>query len=99
MATTRSHTVHLDLREQTLLLREVVSLLTWEFGALSNRKWSYLPKLKRRKAVLADRLRKVDWTPTQKNQEPLKKILAKIDQYRDRLEQLKSGQPKSKLAK
>lgn len=82
----------LELRRKTDLLQEVVTLLTWELGAISNRKWSYLPKLRRKKAVLARRLRRCRWSPEVGSIKPLRKILGQIDQYRSRLEELKTAQ-------
>jgi len=51
------------MSQRTLLLREVVELLMWELNAISNRKWEDLPELKKKKGILADRLRQYDWTP------------------------------------
>jgi hypothetical protein len=53
-----------DPHQRTLLLREVVELLRWELSALSNGKWEDLPELKKKKVVLACRLREIDWTPS-----------------------------------
>jgi hypothetical protein len=39
------------------LWREVVELLSWELSILSDRKWEDLPELKKKKVVLASRLR------------------------------------------
>jgi hypothetical protein len=60
-----------ELSKKTLLLREVVELLMWELSAISNRKWEDLPELKKKKGVLADRLRQYDWTPGTCDQEPI----------------------------
>ena len=57
--------------KRTLLLREVVELLMWELFAISNRKWEDLPELKKKKGVLADRLRQYDWTPGPRDEESL----------------------------
>jgi len=35
----------------------------WELSAISNRQWEDLPELKKRKGLLAERLREYDWTP------------------------------------
>jgi hypothetical protein len=48
---------------KTLLLRETVELLMEELSALSNSKWEDLPELKKKKVILASRLREIDWTP------------------------------------
>jgi hypothetical protein len=50
--------------QRTLLLREAVELLGWELSVLSNRQWEDLPELKKKKVVLASRLREIDWTPS-----------------------------------
>ncbi len=52
-----------DIRERTLLLRNVTELLMWELSAISNRKWEDLPGLKVKKVALAEDLKKFDWTP------------------------------------
>ncbi|HEY0255886.1 MAG TPA: flagellar protein FliT [Candidatus Methylacidiphilales bacterium] len=59
------------MKKRTQLLREVVELLMWELSAISNRKWEDLPELKKKKGLLADRLREYDWTPGPEDQEPL----------------------------
>jgi len=66
-----------DLSERTALLREVVELLMWELSAISNRKWEELPELKKKKGVLADRLRQYDWTPGTEDSEPLDLVMLK----------------------
>jgi len=43
----------------------------WELSAISNRKWEDLPDLKKKKGVLADRLRQYDWTPGPHDQDSL----------------------------
>jgi hypothetical protein len=60
-----------ELSEKTLLLREVVELLMWELSAISNRKWEELPQLKKKKGILADRLKQYDWTPGPDDLEPI----------------------------
>ena len=60
-----------ELNKKTLLLREVVELLMWELSAISNRKWEDLPDLKKKKGLLADRLRQYDWTPGRQDEEPI----------------------------
>jgi hypothetical protein len=66
-----------ELSKKTLLLREVVELLMWELSAISNRRWEDLPELKRKKGLLADRLRQFDWTPGPQDLEPLDLIMLK----------------------
>jgi hypothetical protein len=66
-----------DLSKRIQLLREVVELLMWELSAISNRKWEDLPELKKRKSVLADRLRQYDWTTTSDDSEPLDLVMLK----------------------
>jgi hypothetical protein len=61
--------------KKALLLREVVELLMWELSAISNRKWEDLPEMKKRKGLLADRLRQHDWTIDPKNPEPLDMVM------------------------
>ncbi len=58
-----------ELEQRTQLLREVVELLMWELSAISHRKWENLPELKKKKGILADRLREYDWTPGPPDQE------------------------------
>jgi len=60
-----------ELSKKTLLLREVVELLMWELSAISNRKWEDLPELKKKKGILAESLRRYDWTPGTQDQEPI----------------------------
>jgi hypothetical protein len=55
--------------QRTLLLREVVELLRWELSVISNRKWEDLSELKKKKVVLACRLRGIDWTPGSRDRE------------------------------
>jgi hypothetical protein len=64
-----------DMPKRILLLREVVELLMWELSAISNRKWEDLPELKKRKGILATRLRKYDWTVDPENPEPLDLVM------------------------
>jgi len=59
------------------LLREVVELLMWELAALSDRKWEELPELKKRKEVIAERLKQYDWTPGPQELEPLDIVMLK----------------------
>ena len=66
-----------ELSKRTLLLREVVELLMWELSAISNRKWEDLPDLKKKKGILADRLRQYDWTPGPQDLEPLDIVMLK----------------------
>jgi hypothetical protein len=66
-----------ELGKKTLLLREVVELLMWELSAISERKWEDLPELKKRKLLLADRLREYDWTPGTQEQEPIDIMMLK----------------------
>jgi hypothetical protein len=66
-----------EMARKTLLLREVVELLMWELSALSNRKWEDLPALKKKKEVLAGRLREYDWTPGPQELEPLDVVMLK----------------------
>ena len=47
----------------TLLLTEIIDLLTRELSILAHSRWEELPSLKREKVVLADRLKRVDWSP------------------------------------
>ncbi len=56
--------------KRTFLLNEAVDLLLREMFAISNRKWEDLPDLKKKKTVLASRLRKIDWTPDPNGKEP-----------------------------
>ena len=51
-----------ELRIKASLLDEVIELLIGELFIISNRKWEELPDLKKRKVVLASRLREIDWT-------------------------------------
>lgn len=60
-----------DLRKRTLLLREVAELLMWELATISDRRWEDLPELKKKKGIMADRLREFDWTPGPENHESL----------------------------
>jgi hypothetical protein len=66
-----------ELSKRTLLLREVVELLMWELSAISNRKWEDLPGLKKKKEILADRLRQYDWTSSPDEMEPLDLVMLK----------------------
>ncbi len=66
-----------DTASRTRLLREVVELLMWELNAISNRKWEELPELKKKKEVLAERLRQYDWTPRPQELEPLDVVMLK----------------------
>ena len=66
-----------DLRVRTLLLREVVELLMWELSAISGRKWEDLPELKKKKGIMADRLRQFDWTPGPEEHESLDLMMLK----------------------
>ena len=66
-----------ELSKRTLLLREVVELLMWELSAISSRKWEDLPGLKKKKEILADRLRQYDWTPKDGDMEPLDIVMLK----------------------
>ena len=65
------------MSKRTLLLREVVELLMWELSAISDRKWEELPELKKKKLLLADRLRKYDWTPGPEAHAPMDLIMLK----------------------
>lgn len=69
----RMHSVWLkdEVSQKTLLLREVVELLMWELSAISNRRWEDLPELKKKKGILATRLRKYDWAQNPKEEEPI----------------------------
>ena len=51
------------------LLRQAIELLRWELSTLSNRNWEDFPELKRKKVVLASRLRAIDGTPGPTGQE------------------------------
>jgi len=64
-----------ELSNKTSLLREVTELLMWELSAISNRKWEDLPELKKKKGILAGRLRQYDWKPGPQDQEPLDLIM------------------------
>ena len=66
-----------DLRTRTLLLREVTELLMWELATISDRKWEDLPELKRKKSIMADRLREFDWTPGPEEHESLDLLMLK----------------------
>jgi hypothetical protein len=66
-----------DLRQRTLLLREVTELLMWELATISDRKWEDLPELKKRKGLMADRLREFDWTPGPEEHESLDLLMLK----------------------
>jgi len=66
-----------DMSERTALLREVVELLMWELSAISSRKWEDLPDLKKKKGLLADRLREYDWTPGIDENESLDLVMLK----------------------
>jgi len=54
----------------TLLLTEVITLLTREQSIVANRRWEDLPGLKKEKVVLASRLKSIDWTPDPAREEP-----------------------------
>jgi hypothetical protein len=64
-----------DQTKKTSLLREVVELLMWELSTISARKWEDLPELKRKKGLLAGRLKKYDWTPDPETNEPLDMVM------------------------
>jgi hypothetical protein len=66
-----------DLRKRTILLRQVAEHLMWELATISNRKWEDLPELKRKKGVIADRLREFDWTPGPMENESLELLMLK----------------------
>jgi hypothetical protein len=66
-----------ELTKRTRLLREVVELLMWELSAISDRKWELLPELKKKKEVLAERLRQFDWSPGSQEMEPLDIVMLK----------------------
>jgi len=75
-----------ELRQRSLLLNEAVALLVEELSAISNRKWEDLPELKKKKVVLASRLRKIDWTPGPMDQEPsdlmtLKSLISNLENH------------------
>ncbi len=59
-----------ELRARASLLREVIELLMWELSTMSNRQWEDLPELKKKKVVLACRLREFDWRPRPTDQGP-----------------------------
>jgi hypothetical protein len=44
-------------------LGQAIELLRWELSTLSNRNWQDLPELKKKKVVLASRLREIEATP------------------------------------
>jgi hypothetical protein len=73
----RSVQSHDEVSKRTLLLREVVELLMWELSAISNRKWEDLPGLKKKKEILAERLRQYDWTVAADEMEPLDLVMLK----------------------
>lgn len=52
-----------------LLWDQAIELLMWELSTLSNRTWEDLPELKKKKVVLAGRLRAIDGTPALSGQE------------------------------
>ena len=54
----------------TFLLIEVIALLTRELAILANSRWEDLPGLKKEKAILASRLKSVDWAPIPSHEEP-----------------------------
>jgi hypothetical protein len=60
-----------ELQVRTRLLREVTELLMWELSTISDRKWEDLPELKRKKSLLANELRKFDWTPGPEDHESI----------------------------
>jgi hypothetical protein len=66
-----------DLRKRTLLLREVAELIMWELATISDRKWEALPELKKKKGIMADRLREFDWTPGTEEHESLDLMMLK----------------------
>jgi hypothetical protein len=66
-----------DLRKRTSLLREVAEHLMWELATISSRKWEDLPELKRKKGVIADRLREFDWTPGPMDHDSLELLMLK----------------------
>jgi hypothetical protein len=66
-----------DIAQRILLLREVAELLMWELSAISSRKWEELPELKKKKEVLAERLKQYDWTPDPREIEPLDIVMLK----------------------
>jgi hypothetical protein len=66
-----------ELRARTILLRQVTELLMWELSTISDRKWEDLPELKRKKSLLADRLREFDWTPGPADTESLELLMLK----------------------
>lgn len=66
-----------ELQVRTRLLREVTELLMWELSTISDRKWEDLPELKRKKSVIADRLREFDWTPGPMDNESLELMMLK----------------------
>jgi hypothetical protein len=66
-----------DLRSRILLLREVTELLMWELSTISNRRWEDLPELKRKKSLMAARLREYDWTPGPGDHESLDLMMLK----------------------
>jgi hypothetical protein len=66
-----------DRHKITFLLSEVVELLMRELSTISNRKWEDLPELKKKKAVLASRLRNIDWASGSTGQEPADWLLLK----------------------
>jgi len=66
-----------ELRTRTTLLRQVTELLMWELITISDRKWEDLPELKRKKSLMADRLREFDWTPGPEDNESLELLMLK----------------------
>ncbi len=66
-----------ETASRTHLLREVTELLMWELSAISSRKWEELPELKKKKEVLAERLKQYDWTPGPQELEPLDIVMLK----------------------
>jgi len=54
----------------TLLLTEIIALLTRELSIVVHSRWEELPRLKKEKVVLASRLKSVDWSPDPAQEEP-----------------------------
>ena len=56
-------------QDRVSMLAEIVEILVEELAAIASRNWHDLSLLKKKKVVLASRLRSVDWTPSPAEQE------------------------------
>jgi hypothetical protein len=80
------HYPHPAAQERVSLFTEVVEVLTEELSTLASRKWEDLPDLKKKKVVLAHRLKAVNWSPAPLEREAfdlmkLKTLIVELEEH------------------